>query len=423
MSRKSFGTPAVPASPGPPADDSGCTILHIDMDAFYASVELRHRPDLRGQPVIVAGGGGEIGNRGVVLSATYEARALGIRAAMPVAQARRLAPQAVFLPARHSEYATVSTAIMAIFQTVTPLVEPLSFDEAFLDVSGAIRRLGRPSAIGELIRATVEDEQGITCSVGVASTKFIAKLASAYCKPNGLLVIPRDGAVEFLRPLPVGALWGVGAKTEEALRKLGLRTVADLAATPESTLRHAIGPAAASHLLALAAGRDPRAVVPGEREKSIGAEETFGRDIDDPALVRRELLRLSERTAARLRGAGMVGRTVSIKVRFADFTTITRARTLADATDVARDIYATACQIYDGLGLDRARIRLVGVRLEGLSDTDSEPRQLMLGERPQGWREVEQAAAKAVHRFGAGTVQPAALVPPAARDVAEPPQD
>lgn len=421
MSRKSFGTRAA-HSPGPPADDSGCTILHIDMDAFYASVELRRLPELRGQPVVVAGGGGEIGNRGVVLSATYEARALGVRAAMPVAQARRLAPRAVFLPARHSDYATVSAAIMEIFRTITPLVEPLSFDEAFLDVSGALRRLGRPSVIGELIRATVEDEQGITCSVGVASTKFVAKLASAYCKPNGLLVIPRDGAVEFLHALPVGALWGVGAKTEEALRRLGLRTVADLAGTAESTLRHAIGPAAAAHLLALAAGRDDRPVVPGEREKSIGSEETFGTDIDEPAVIRRELLRLSERTAARLRGAGMVGRTVSIKVRFADFTTITRARTLPDATDVAREIYATACQIYDGLGTGRARIRLLGVRLEGLADTDHEPRQLMLGERPQGWREVEQAAAKAVERFGAGMVRPATLVPPAVAEDRDPPQ-
>ncbi len=405
MSRKSIaaGPPA-----GPAGDDTGCHVLHVDMDAFYASVEVRDRPDLRGLPVIVGGGG----NRGVVLSATYEARALGVRSAMSMSRARRLAPRAVVVEPRHRRYAEASASVMEVFRSVTPLVEPLSLDEAFLDVRGARRRLGSPRQVGEWIRATVEEEQGITCSVGVATTKFVAKLASAHCKPDGLLVVPADGVVAFLHPLPVGALWGVGDKTEEVLARLGLRTVGDLANTPESTLQRALGHAAGSHLAALAWGRDERRVTPSEPEKSVGAEETFGTDVDDPAVVRRELLRLSERTAARLRAQGLVGRTVSVKIRFADFSTITRARTLPEATDVAKVVYDTAIGLYDALGLERARLRLVGVRLEQLAPADSQPHQLLLGERDQGWREAEQAVDKAARRFGAGAVKPAALVDP-----------
>lgn len=405
MSRKS--NPAGPPT-GPAGDDTGCHVLHVDMDAFYASVEVRDRPDLKGLPVIVGGGG----NRGVVLSATYEARRLGVRSAMPMSRARRLAPRAVVVEPRHRRYAEASASVMEVFRSVTPLVEPLSLDEAFLDVRGARRRLGSPRQVGEWIRATVEEEQGITCSVGVASTKFVAKLASAHCKPDGLLVVPVDGVVAFLHPLPVGALWGVGEKTEEALARLGLRTVGDLASTPVGTLQRALGQAAGSHLAALAWGRDERRVTPHEPEKSVGAEETFTHDVDDPAVIRRELLRLSERTAARLRAQGLVGRTVSVKIRFADFTTISRARTLPEATDVAKVVYDTALGLYEALGLERARIRLVGVRLEQLRPADTEPRQLLLGERDQGWREAEQAVDRAAQRFGAGAVRPAALVDP-----------
>jgi DNA polymerase-4 len=398
-----------PAGPptGPAGDDTGCHVLHVDMDAFYASVEVRDRPDLCGLPVIVGGGG----NRGVVLSATYEARALGVRSAMPMSRARRLAPRAVVVEPRHHRYAEASASVMEVFRSVTPLVEPLSLDEAFLDVAGAARRMGGARAIGEWIRATVEDEQGITCSVGVATTKFVAKLASAHCKPDGLLVVPADGVVAFLHPLPVGALWGVGEKTEEALGRLGLKTVGDLARTPVGTLQRALGQAAGAHLSALAWGRDHRVVVPHEPEKSVGAEETFGTDVDDPVVVRRELLRLSERTAARLRAQGMVGRTVSLKIRFADFSTITRAKTLPEATDVARVVYDTAIGLYDALGLERARLRLVGVRVEQLSPAGSAPHQLLLGEREHGWREAEQAVDRAALRFGPGSVRPAALVP------------
>ena len=249
-------------------------------------------------------------------------------------------------------------------------------------------------------------------SVGVASTKFVAKLASAYCKPDGLLVVPADDVVGFLHPLAVAALWGVGAKTEEALQRLGLHTVGDLANTPVATLQRALGPAVGAHLSALAWGRDERKVVPLEPDKSVGAEETFSVDVDDPVVVHRELLRLSERTAGRLRAAGQMGRTVSIKVRFADFTTITRSRTLGEHTDVGRVVYETALALYDALGLERARLRLVGVRVEGIADAAGQPRQLVLGARDSGWREAEQAVDKASRRFGAGVVRPAALVDP-----------
>jgi DNA polymerase IV len=387
-------------------DDAGCTMLHVDMDAFYASVALISRPELRGRPVVVGGG-----TRGVVLSATYEARRFGVHSAMPMGRARRLCPQAVIVQPDHELYSAVSRGVMEIFRSVTPLVEPLSLDEAFLDVSGAIRRLGSPAAIGQLIRDRVSDEQRITCSVGVAATKFVAKLASGRAKPDGLLVVPREETVAFLHPLPVGALWGVGDKTEAALTRLGLRTVADIAHTPVRTLRRALGDAAGSHLFELSWGRDPRPVAPEQVEKSIGAEETFARDVDDPDVVRRELLRLSERVAARLRAQSVVGRTVVLKVRFADFTTITRSRTLPERTDVARAVYATARDLFDGLGLDRARLRLVGVRVEGLTEAATSHHQLALDERPQSWREAEQAVDRASARFGAGAVRPASLVP------------
>jgi DNA polymerase-4 len=251
------------------------------MDAFYASVEIRDRPELAGQPVIV----GATGGRGVVLSASYQARAFGVRSAMPVLRAKRLCPQAVFVPPRHRAYAVTSKEVMAIFGAVTPEVEPLALDEAFLDVSGALRRLGPPAGIAALIRAQVEQQQGITCSVGVAPCKFVAKIASARCKPDGLLVVPREGVLDFLHPLPVAALWGVGERTSEVLARLGLRTVADIAHTPLASLQHDLGVAQGSHLAALAWGRDERRVTPHVAEKSIGAEETFAADIEDPERI------------------------------------------------------------------------------------------------------------------------------------------
>jgi DNA polymerase-4 len=388
-------------------DDTGCHILHVDMDAFYASVEVRDRPEVAGAPVVVAGAG----PRSVVLSATYPARRFGVRSAMPVAQARRLCPHAVFIPPRHGHYAAVSREVMAIFRAVTPEVEPLALDEAFLDVSGALRRLGSPARIGQLIRSQVSEQQDITCSVGISATKFVAKLASVHCKPDGLLVIPADRVLDFLHPLPVAALWGVGAQTGQVLARLGLQTVADIANAPVAALERELGRAAAAHLSALARGRDDRRVVPGAREKSIGAEETFPRDVNDPDVIRRELLRLSGRTARGLRGSGCAARTVVVKLRLASFKTITRSRTLADPTDVAQQIYVTACALYEVAGLDpRARLRLVGVRATGLVPSAGAATQLAFGEKPVPWREAERAVDRIAGRFGTDAVRPATLV-------------
>ena len=404
MSRRQFAVPERRSDRGP--DDDGCSILHVDMDAFYASASLLSRPELKGTPVIIGGGG----NRGVVLSATYEARAFGVASAMPIARARRLCPHAAVVAPDYARYERISQAVMAVFASVTPIVEPLSMDEAFLDVSGARRRLGTGRQIAQQIRDTISDEQGITCSVGVASTKFIAKLASGLAKPDGLLVVPEAEVVSFLHQLPVGALWGVGERTEEALQRLGLRTVADIAHTPVDTLRRALGDNAGPALHELAWGRDSRSVVPTHRERSIGADETFSYDVDDPAYIHRELLKLSDRTAARVRAAGMVGRTVTVKVRFSDFTTITRSRTLRDPTDVSRDIFVMALALYDGLGLQRVRLRLVGVRMTGLMDSAEAPIQGMLDEPEHGWRDADRAVDRAGARFGAGAVRPASLV-------------
>ncbi|MEO3789982.1 DNA polymerase IV [Nonomuraea sp. B10E15] len=404
MSRKQIT--GIGPAPRTGVDDSGCPILHVDMDAFYASVELLDRPELVGRPVIV----GSPAGRGVVLSATYEARAHGVHSAMPMSRARRLCPQATVIPPSHGKYAEVSKGVMEIFHAITPQVEPIASDEAFLDVGGARRRLGPPAAIAAMIREQVLDRYGITCSVGVAASKFVAKLASKQCKPDGLLVVPADEVVGFLHPLPVSALWGVGERTEQALVRLGIRTVGDLARVPPGTLRRELGQAAGGHLAALAWGRDERPVTAHVPDKSIGNEETFAADVDDPEVIKRELLRLSERVAARMRKGGHVGRTVSVKLRRADFTTISRSRTLREPTDVAQVIYATACELFAAAGLERVRLRLVGVRMESLRPAGEAVRQLSLGERETGWREAEQAMDKAIRRFGPDAVLPASLV-------------
>ncbi|NUP02487.1 MAG: DNA polymerase IV [Nonomuraea sp.] len=404
MSRKQIT--GIGPAPRTGIDDSGCPILHVDMDAFFASVELLERPELRGRPVIV----GSPAGRGVVLSATYEARAFGVHSAMPMSRARRLCPQATVIPPSHGKYSEVSKGVMEIFHTVTPLVEPIASDEAFLDVGGARRRLGPPAAIAAMIREQVLDRFGITCSVGVASSKFVAKLASKQCKPDGMLVVPEGQVVDFLHPLPVSALWGVGERTEQSLVRLGIRTVGDLARVPLNTLQRELGQAVGGHLASLAWGRDERPVTAHVPDKSIGNEETFAADVDDPEVIRRELLRLSERVAARMRKGGHVGRTVSVKLRRADFTTITRSRTLREPTDVAQVIYATACGLFEAAGLQRVRLRLVGVRMENLRPAGEAVHQLGLGERETGWREAEQAMDKAIRRFGPDAVVPASLV-------------
>ena len=352
-------------------DDTGCPILHVDMDAFFASVEIRRRPELRLRPVVVGGG-----RRGVVAAASYEARRYGVRSAMSMVQALQRCPHLVVVPPDREAYSAASATVMGILRDVTPAVEPLSLDEAFLDVSAAERLLGRPAAIAASIRSRVLAELGLTCSVGVASTKFAAKLASARCKPDGLLVVPAARLLEFLHPLPVTVLWGVGARTAEPLHRLGIRTVGDLARTPPDTLRRAVGAAGAAHLQQLAAGIDPRPVRPGEGEKSISADHTTEDDLVTRTEVCRELLRLSDEVARRVRSRALVARTVGIKIRFADFRTVTRVRTLEAWIDSARAVYDVATALYDGLDLDRPRIRLVGVKCENLRPAAATAQQL-----------------------------------------------
>jgi DNA polymerase-4 len=276
-------------------EEKKLTILHVDMDAFYASVAERDDPSLKGRAVVVG-----MGARGVVSSANYEARKFGVRSAMPLGQARRLAPHAVFVPVNMERNAEVSRHVMEIFHSFTPLVEPLSLDEAFLDVTGSKRLHGSGREIGEKIRERVENEQGITCSVGIASTKFIAKLASTNAKPNGMLEIDPERVLQFLHPLPVSAMWGVGPKTNEELQRIGLTKIGDIASTPRATLIRALGQSAGETLYELAWGRDYRSVTTDEPDKSIGAEETFLIDLDNHDEILRELLRMVERSSHRL---------------------------------------------------------------------------------------------------------------------------
>jgi len=395
-------------------DDSWpCHLLHIDMDAFYASVMIRDRPDLVDVPVIVGGG-----QRGVVLSANYLARHYGVRSAMPMTRARRACPQAVVVAPDYDTFSTVSSSVMETFRQVTPLVEVVSLDEAFLDVSGSVRRLGSPAQIAELLRARVHDEQRITCSVGIAASVSIAKLASRRAKPDGVVVVPPGRVTTFVHPLDVGELYGVGEKTAALLHRLGLHTVGDVAHTPLRTLQRAVGQALGSQLHALAWGTDRRTITArnatvfgGDPDKSMGAQETFGRDTDDREVILREVLRLTTKVTNRMRVAGVAGRTVTLTVRFADFTTITRSRTLPEATDVTREIHQTAIRLYDALGLQRARVRLVGVRVEGLVARETVQRQLLLGERERGWSDADRAVDRATLRFGSAAVRPASLLP------------
>ena len=381
------------------------TILHVDMDAFFASVSELDYPQYRGKPLVVGAGA-----RGVVLSANYSARKFGIRAAMPVARAQRMAPTAVFIPPDHERYSKVSRRVMEIFFEFTPYVEPLSLDEAFLDVTGSRRLFGTGREIATSIRKKVFEQEKITCSVGIATTKFIAKLASGRCKPDGMLEIAHDRVLTFLHPLPVSEIWGVGPKTNEELQRLGLRTVADIANTPLETLKRALGESAGVSLYELAWARDYREVVPDAPEKSISAAETFSYDLDDREEIFRELLRLTERASHRLRKRELRSKTIGLKVRFSDFSNLTRAKTLPLPINGTHEIYEIAKELYLALKIDGARIRLLGVSLENLSDETGAVEQLELGEREVGWREAQSAIDRAIERFGRGSVRPARLV-------------
>jgi DNA polymerase-4 len=386
-----------------PVDDLTPTILHVDMDAFYASVELLRRPDLAGQPVIV----GHPSARSVVTAATYEARKYGVNSAMSMALALRRCPQAIVLEPHFEEYSRYSRIVMRLLHEFTPLVEPLSIDEAFLDVSGALRLSGTPWQIGTRIRARILEETRLHASVGAASTKYVAKLASSLAKPDGLLVVPRDETIGMLHPLPVSALWGVGPKSAEQLERLGLRTIGDVAAVPLDALARAVGPANAARLHDLAWGRDPRSVETERIDKSIGHEITFERDVTDRAEIHRELLRLSDGVGARLRRAGVQARTVALKLRFSDFTTVSRSRTLAEPTDLGRRLYEEARTLYDAASENGRPVRLIGVRGEGLVGAAAD---LGLWDDDAAWRDAETTVDAVASRFGTGALRPAALL-------------
>lgn len=380
------------------------TILHVDMDAFYASVEERDDPKLKGKPVVVG-----VGKRGVVSAANYEARKFGIRAAMPIYKAKALAPHAIFIAPNMARYAEVSEQVMAIFRDVTPHVEPISLDEAFLDVTGARRLLGSGLEIANQIRKRVEKDLGITCSVGIAHNKFIAKIASGHCKPNGVLEVDPEKMLEFLHPLAANEIWGVGPKTNELLEKMGLFTIADIANTPRSTLIRVLGQANGSSLYELAWGRDYRDVITEHIEKSISASQTFDVDLYQPEEILKEFLRLTEKSADRMRERGLATNTISIKVRFADFKTISRSRTLDLPTTGTQEIFEVAKSLYLGLELDRVLVRLVGVSLDSLVEND-DVKQMVLGERTSSWQQVDRAIDRVKAKFGRSSLRPARLV-------------
>jgi len=380
------------------------TILHVDMDAFYASVEERDNPKLKGKAVVVGAG-----KRGVVSAANYEARKFGIRAAMPVYKAKALAPHAVFITPDIAKYSEVSKHVMQIFNDVTPYVEPISLDEAFLDVTGARKLLGTGKQIADLIRKRVEKEQGITCSVGIAHNKFIAKIASGHCKPNGVLEIDPAKMLDFLHPLAANEIWGVGPKTNEQLAKLGLITIADIANTPRSTLIKILGQAGGSSLYELAWGRDYRDVITEHIEKSISASETFDFDIDQQEEILKEYLRLTEKSAERMREKGLAANTISIKVRFSDFKTISRSKTFDLPINSTQEIFEVVKNLYLALGLERVLIRLVGVSLDSLVEND-DLQQMVLGQRESGWAQADRAIDRIKQRFGRTSLRPARLV-------------
>ena len=380
------------------------TILHVDMDAFYASVAEKDNPKLKGKAVVVGAG-----RRGVVSAANYEARKFGIRAAMPVYKAKELAPHAIFISPDMARYEEVSRSVMSIFHDITPLVEPISLDEAFLDVTGARRLLGDGQTIAKLIRARVEQKEGITCSVGIAHNKFIAKIASNQCKPNGLLEIDPEKVLEFLHPLAAKEIWGVGPKTNEQLAKMGLQTVGDIANTPRSTLIRVLGQASGSSLYELAWGRDYRDVEIEHIEKSISSSETFDQDLDSQEEILKEFLRLTERSVERMREKGFAAGTISIKVRFTDFKTISRSKTVDLPITGTQEIFEVVKNLYLALNLENVLIRLVGVSLDSLVE-DEEINQMVLGQRTSGWQQADKAVDRIKNKFGSASLRPARLV-------------
>jgi len=405
------------ASPG--ADPAGCdpAILHIDLDAFFAAVEVLDNPSLAGRPVIVGGAGG----RGVVAACTYEARAYGVHSAMPSVRARRLCPQAIFVPGRYDRYAEVSARLHDVFARYTPLVEGIALDEAFLDVAGARRLLGTGEQIGWRARREIDAELGLGASVGVASSKFIAKLASEAAKPvadrrgtrpgPGVVVVRPGTELDFLHPLPVRALWGVGPATRTRLERFGVETVGDLAAIPVDTLVGALGGSLGRHLHELAWARDRRRVEPVRELKSVSHEETYAADLYDREHLAAEALRLSDAVADRLRRSGRAGRTVTVKVRFHDFATITRSHTFPEPVDTGISIGRAAVALLDAVDTG-AGVRLLGVAVTNLAQGATRQLSLLDHEPDDGWQRATGAVDRIRARFGDRAVGPARLVGP-----------
>jgi DNA polymerase-4 len=377
-------------------------ILHVDMDAFYASVEQRDRPELRGKPVIVGGGADR---RGVVCAASYEARRFGVRSAMPSGQAHRLCPTAVFIPPRMDHYARISGHIREIFLSFTPLVEPISLDEAFLDVRGCEALFGQPAEIARQIKATILAQTQLIASVGVAPNKFLAKLASDTSKPNGLLIVEPDRVAEFLRPMPVSRIWGVGAKSEKRLNAFGLRTIGDLVRMPERLLVEQMGESG-RWIWRLAHGLDERPVVPDRQAKSISTETTFVEDIGDFSVLRTWLLQLVEQLGQRLRHCGLRARTVELKIRSSRFETYTRSHTLAEPSDLTAILWQAAAKLLEQrLPPGILPVRLLGVGASGLVQDEAVQGNLF----DDGWqsrqRSLDQALDRIRNHFGAGTIR------------------
>ncbi|OHB80718.1 MAG: DNA polymerase IV [Planctomycetes bacterium RBG_16_64_10] len=377
-------------------------ILHVDMDAFYASVEERDRPELVGKPVIV---GGTPEGRGVVAAANYVARKFGVHSAMPAVAAKRLCPRGVFLRPRIEYYAEISDQIRAIFENYTPLVEPLSLDEAFLDVTGSEPLFGPAVSIGRAIKQEIRAHLRLVASVGVAPNKFLAKIASDLNKPDGFVVVQPAHVQEFLDPLPVSRLWGVGKVTGSVLEKLGVHRIGQLRQMPVESLRHHFG-GSGDHLWELSHGVDQRPVVPEQEAQSISHETTFAKDLDDREAMRAWLLELSEQVGCRLRRHRLKGRTVHLKVRFEDFHTITRAKTLPQATNVTQEIWQTAAQIFaERLPARRLHVRLLGVGMSGLD----QPGLLQLNLFPKADHErqsrLDEVADRVKEKFGQASLQ------------------
>ena len=383
------------------------SIIHLDMDAFYPAVEVLDKPELKGKPVIVGG----TKKRGVVSSASYEARRFGVHSAQPIATAIRLCPDGIFMPVRMSRYKEISEQVFAIFHSFTPLVEPLSIDEAFLDLTGAERLMGQTEVIARKIKETILKKTGLTVSAGVASSKFVAKIASDIDKPDGLTVVQPDRVRSFLDPLPVKKMWGVGKVTQQALARLSVKTFKDLRQIPVEILEKKFGErGTVMHLFSM--GIDERDVEPGREPKSIGHEQTFMKDILNPDQARKEILSLANRIALRMRRDEVRGSTVSLKVKYSDFTQIIRAATLPEPTDDSMEIYSTACRLLKKTAVGKRPVRLLGISLSRLSSPEGE-KQLMLFDQHTGHqrrKDLNTALDSICDKFGEKSIRPATLI-------------